>query len=43
MDTSSDMLGNPKSGGQSVDRSGGVCENGEFSHSEVVTNDGDII
>jgi hypothetical protein len=43
MNTSSDMLGNSKSGGQSVDCSGRVCENGEFSDSEVVTNDGDII
>jgi hypothetical protein len=43
MDTSSDMLGNSKSGGQGVDRSRRVSENGEFSDSEVVTNDGDII
>lgn len=43
MDPSSDMLWDSKSGGQSVDRSRGVCENREFGDSEVVTNDGDII
>lgn len=43
MDTAPNMLWDSKGGGQSVDCSGGVCKNGEFSHAKVVTNDGDII
>lgn len=43
MNAATNVLRNSESRGKSVDCAGGMGKNGKFGHSEVVTNDCNII
>lgn len=43
MDAPTDVLRDSKGRGKGVDGTGRVCEDGEFRHPQIITNNGDII